>query len=230
MSITNASAFRRRAGATAIIAFFCLLIASTLLEPTDSHANSDQLRAAAAHPGAMQASAWCQILAGVLAPVVVLTLMHIVRRRRGVVLAHVGGIIGILGSVGATMIGLHSLFIVALADNGGGAGNAVLTRLDHIASAIPALFFTLPVALTVLAVANVRAGLVPRWVIPVAVLFVLADFVPVPGAEIVQLVLGLAAFGRIAYRIFGMSDAEWESGPATGALSSARPATAPSTA
>jgi len=24
-------------------------------------------------------------------------------------------------------------------------------------------------------------------------------------------VLGLAAFGRIAYRIFGMSDAEWES-------------------
>ena len=43
-------------------------------------------------------------------------------------------------------------------------------------------------------------------------------------------VLGLAAFGRIAYRIFGMSDAEWESGPATGALSSARPATAPSAA
>jgi hypothetical protein len=65
---------------------------------------------------------------------------------------------------------------------------------------------------------------------PVAVLFVLADFVPAPGAEIVQMVLGLAAFGRIAYRIFGMSDAEWESGPATGALSPAPPATAPSAA
>ena len=56
MSITNAPAFRRRAGATAIIALFCLLLASTLLEPTGSTANSDQLRAAAAHPAAMQAS------------------------------------------------------------------------------------------------------------------------------------------------------------------------------
>ena len=131
MSITNAPAFRRRAGATAIIALFCLLLASTLLEPTGSTANSDQLRAAAAHPAAMQASAWCEILAGMLAPVVVITLMHIVRRR-GVVLAHVGGILGILGSAGGTMIGLHSLFIVALAQDGGGAGNAALTRLDHI--------------------------------------------------------------------------------------------------
>jgi hypothetical protein len=222
MSITNASAFRRRASATAIVAFFCLLLASTLLEPTDSHANSDQLRAAAAHPGAMQASAWCQILAGMLAPVVVIALMHIVRGR-GVVLAHVGGILGILGSVGGTMIGVHGLFIVALADNGGGAGTAVLTRLDQIAPAIIVLFFALPVALTLLAVADVRAGLVPRWVIPVAVLFVLADFVPGPAAGIVQLLLGLAAFGRIAYRILGMSDAEWDSGPAVGALPSAWP-------
>jgi hypothetical protein len=229
MSITNASAFRRRSSGTAIIAFFCLLLASTLLEPTGSHANGDELRAAAAHPGAMQASAWCEILASVLAPVVVIALMHIVRGR-GVVLAHIGGILGILGSVGGTMIGLHGLFIVALADSGDGAGNAVLTNLDRIAPALIVLFFALPVALTLLAVANVRAGLVPRWVIPVAALFVLADFVPAPGAEIVQLVLGLAAFGRIAYRILGMSDGEWESGPATDALSSARPATVPTVA
>ncbi len=228
MSITNASAFRRRTGATAIIAFFCLLLASTLLEPTDSHANSDQLRAAAAHPAAMQASAWCQILTGVLAPVVVITLMHIVRRR-GVVLAHVGGILGILGSVGGTMIGLHGLFIVALAQDGGGAGNAVLTRLDHIAPAIIVLFFALPVALTMLAVADVRAGLVPRWVIPVAVLFLLVGFAPVPGADFIQIALGLAAFGRIAYRILRMSDAEWDSGPAA-ALPSAQPATTPTLA
>ena len=50
--------------------------------------------------------------------------------------------------------------------------------------------------------------------IPVAVLFM----------------LGLAAFGRIAYRIFGMSDAEWESGPPAAAVPSARPATAPTVA
>lgn len=225
MSITSAPAFRRQAGATAIITLFCLLLASTLLEPTGSTANTDQLRAAAAHPGAVQASAWCEILAGMLAPVVVLTLMHIVRRR-GVVLAHVGAILGILGSASGTIVALHGLFTVALAQDGGGAGNAVLTRLDHIAPVVPVLFFALPVALTLLAVADVRAGLAPRWVVPAAVLFLLAGFAPVPGADFIQIALGLAVFGRIAYRILGMSDAEWESGRAADAPSSPDPVTA----
>lgn len=225
MPITNAPAFRRRASAAAIFAFFSLILASTLLEPTHSHVNNDQLRAAAAHPGAMQASAWCEILASMLAPVVVIALMHIVRRR-GVVLAHVGGILGILSSVSGAMIGLHGLFVAALAGNGTGAGNAVLTSLDHLAPAVPVLFFTLPLALTILAVANVRAGVAPRWVIPAAVLFLLAEFAPVPGAELIQMALAFAAFGRIAHRIVTMSDTEWQSGPAAGALSPAQPATA----
>jgi hypothetical protein len=173
----------------------------------------------------MEASAWCAILTGMLAPVVVIALMHTVRSR-GVVLAHIGGILGILGSVGPTMIGVHGLFIIALADKGRGTANAVLTHLDQLVPAVPVLVFALPVALAVLAVAAVRAGLAPRWVIPVAVLFMLADFAPVPGAEIIQVALGFAAFGRIAQRIFTMTDAEWLSGPATSALPATRPATA----
>ncbi len=55
------------------------------------------------------------------------------------------------------------------------------------------LFFALPVALTLLAVADVRARLVPRWVIPAAVLFLLAGFVPATAAGIGQLLLGLTA-------------------------------------
>lgn len=227
MSITHAAAFRRRAGAGTIVAFFCVLLASTLIEPTDSHANRDQLRAAALHSGAMQAASWCEIVAGVLAPVVVLTLMHIVRGR-GVVLAHVGGILGILGSASGALIGLHGLFFVALA--GRSDATAVLDRLDHIAPAIIVLFFALPVALTMLAIAAVRGGLAPRWVIPVAVLFLLCEFAPLPGAEIVQMALGLAAFGRIAGTILGMSDAEWESAPVGDAPSSGRPVTAPTVA
>ena len=216
MSLTRAVAFRRRAGAGTIVAFFLVLLAGTLIAPTDSHANADQLRAAALHPGAAQAAAWCEILAGVLAPVVVLTLMHIVRDR-GRAVANVGGVLGILGSAGSTLIGLHGLFIGALAGQGHATGIAVLGRLDHVASGVPVLFFVLPVALVLLAVAVFLAGYAPRWVIPVAVLFLLADFAPVPGAEIVQIVLGLAAFGRIAQGIFAMGDAEWESGLAAGA-------------
>lgn len=128
------------------------------------------------------------------------------------------------------LIGLHGLFIVALAGQGGVTGNAVLGRLDHLAPAVAVLFFALPVALTLLAVAAVRGGYAPRWVIPAAVLFFLADFVPLPGAEIIQMVLGLAAFGRIAHTIFAMSDAEWESGSGASAISSGQPAPAPTVA
>ncbi len=223
MSMTSAAAFRRRAGAASIVAFFGVLLAGTLIEPTDSHANADQLRAAALHSGAAQATAWCEILTGVLAPVVVLTLMHIVRGR-GVVLAHAGGILGLLGSIGGTLVGLHGLFIVALAGQDHATGMAVLARLDHIAGGVPVLFFALPVALVLLAVAAVRGGYAPRWVVPVAVLFLLGEFAPLPGAEIVQLALGLAAFGRIARSIFAMSDEEWTS--AAGPRSGSQPVTA----
>jgi hypothetical protein len=40
----------------------------------------------------------------------------------------------------------------------------------------------------------------------------------------------MAAFGRIAYRILRMSDAEWVWGVPAGALPSAQPATAPTAA
>jgi hypothetical protein len=105
---------------------------------------------------------------------------------------------------------------------GGGGSAAVVEDLE-----LTVLFFALPVALAMLAIAAVRGGLAPRWVIPAAVLFVLADFAPVPGAEIVQMALGLAAFGRIAKTIFGMSDAEWESASPAGVPASGRPAAAP---
>ncbi len=204
---TNTARFRRRAGASTIVAFFVALLAATVLEPTDSHANADQLRAAAAHPGAMQATAWLEIIAGVLAPVVVLTLMHVVRGR-GSRLAHVGGVLGVLGSVGMALIGLHRLFVVALAQQGGSAAS-VLDRLDRLAPAIIVLFFVLPIAFVLLAGAIVRAGLAPRLVLAGAAVFLVADMVPLPGAEFVQLALGLVTFGWIAGRIIRMTDAEW---------------------
>ena len=42
--------------------------------------------------------------------------------------------------------------------------------------------------------------------------------------------LGLTVFGRIAYRILRMTDAEWESGLPADALPSLRPAAAPTVA
>jgi hypothetical protein len=205
---SNPTAFRRRAGAASIVAFFVALLAATLLEPTDSHANVDQLRAAVAHPGLMQAAAWLEITAGVLAPVAVLTLMHVVRGR-GARLAHIGGVLGVLGAVGMALIGVHRLFVVALAQQGGDRAGAVLDRLDHLAPAIIVLFFALPIAFVLLAVAGVRNGLAPRPVLAGAVVFLVIDMAPLPGAELIQLVLGLVTFGWLARRIGAMTDLEW---------------------
>ena len=199
---------RRRAGATSIVAFFTALLIATVLAPTDSHANSEQLRAALAHPGRMQAAAWLEIAAGILAPVAVLTLMHVVRGR-GARLAHAGGILGVLGSVGMSLIGVHRLFIVALAQQGGDRAGAVLDRLDHLAPAIIVLFFALPIAFVLLAAACVRNGLAPRRVLAGAVVFLVLDSAPVPGAELLQLALGLATFGWLARRISALTDRQW---------------------
>ncbi len=208
MSRTTVSTFRRRVGVGSIVAFFVALLTATALEPTDSHTNAGQLQAAAAHAARMQASAWLEIVAGVLAPVVVLTLMHAIRDR-GRRLAHIGATLGLAGAVGMTFIGLHQLFIVALAQRGGAGAGAVLDRLDHLAPAVVALFFAMPVGLVVLAAAAVRAGLATRLVLAGALLFLVIDMVPVPAAEIVQLTLGLVTFASIGRSILATTDAQW---------------------
>lgn len=206
---TNPSTFRRRLGAASIVAFFLVLLAGGIIAPTDSHKNADQLAAAATHPARVQAMAWLAIVASMLAPVVVLTLVHLVRRR-GVVLAHLGAIVGIVGSIGMAAIGVHALFVIAIAQRGGSSGVAVLDRLNHLAPAMLVLFFLLPLALVLLAGAAARAGLAGRWVVAGAIAFLVADQLPLPGVEVVQQLIGLAVFGSLARRILRLSDSEWE--------------------
>jgi hypothetical protein len=194
------SNFRQRAGALSLVALFPALLVSTAIDPLgDSHDNASQLHNAIGHSGAVAASAGFELLAAALAPVAVLWLVGLVRDR-GRVLANVGGVLGMLGAVGMNLIGVHQLFIAALADRDRANGVAVLDRLDHLAGPVVVLFFFVPAALFLLALAARRAGLVPTWVPVVAAFFFFADLAPLPGVEIVQLLLGLAAFGTIAAR------------------------------
>lgn len=200
--------FRRRAGAVSLVALFPVLLLSTAIDPLgDSHDNASQLHHAVGHSGAVVASAMLELLAAALAPVAVLWLVQLVTGR-GRVLANVGGVLGILGSVGMTLIGIHQIFVAALADADPAHGVAVLDRLDHLVGPLPVLFFGVPVALVLLAIAARRAELVPAWVPALAGLFFVADFFPIPGAETIQLVLGLVAFGAIALR--GLRPGKWQ--------------------
>jgi hypothetical protein len=204
--------FRRRAGALSLVALFPALIVSTAIDPLgDNHHNASQLHNAIGHSGAVVASAAFELLAAALAPIAVLWLVQLVNDR-GRVLANIGGVLGIAGSVGMALIGVHQLFIAALADADPAHGTAVLNRLDHLAGPVVALFFGVPIALVLLAIAAHRAHLVPTWVPAVAGLFFIADFTPIPESEIIQLLLGLTAFGAIALR--ALRTPNWNTEPA----------------
>lgn len=194
------SNFRRWVGAGSPIALFVALLISTAIDPlADNHDNAAQLQNAVGHSGAVVASAALELLAAALAPVAVLWLVQLARGR-GRTLANLGGVLGVAGAVGMTMIGVHQLFIAALANADPTHGVAVLDKLDRLVGPLPVLFFLMPLALVLLAVATHRAGIVPLWIPIAAGVFFFIDFTPIPEAELIQLALGLTVFATITLR------------------------------
>lgn len=194
---------RRTACAIALPLLPLMLLAGTLVSPTDSTKNGPQLAAAAAQGGRFVAAALFELVGAILLVLAVAALVAAVRDR-GVALANAGGILGVLGTLGLACISLHHLFVYALATTDAPTALHVLHRLDR--SAGPVVFpmmFAGPLALVLLVGAAVRAGLVPRWTIAGAVVFLVSDMLPIPAAEEIQMLVGLATFGAIALRLLG---------------------------
>jgi hypothetical protein len=119
-------------------------------------------------------------------------------RGRGSGIANAGAVLGVLGGVGLTLIGVSHVFMHALAATGTSDGVAVLAARDAAAGPLPVLFFAAPFAVVVLCVAAFRGGLV-RWpLLVVAGAFLLLEYVPSPLGEVPSLVCGLVAYGWIA--------------------------------
>ena len=200
MTVTVHSRFRRVACAAALPAFPLALLVGGLVSPTDSTANADQLRAAAVHGTAWQAAALLELLAAALLPLAVAGVVEAVRGR-GAALATAGGALGVLGTLGMTLIGARHLFVYGLTAGDSTMALHALDRMDGGAGAVAfLLMFGGPLALIALTAAAARAGIVPGWLVAGAFLFVVSDMLPVPGAEIVQGLLGLATFGTLAGR------------------------------
>jgi hypothetical protein len=208
--ISNAPALRRRACALALPGIPLALLVGSLVAPTESIDNADQLRAAAAHAGRWQASALLELLAAALFPLAAAGVVHVVRRR-GAGLAHAGAVLAGLGTLGMTSIALRHLFIYGLTATDQASALRVLERLDDHAGAIAMpLLLAGPLAWLVLSGAAARAGLVSRWVVPGAIAFAIVDMLPIPAAEELQSVVGLAAFGAIAFALLRLDDEQWE--------------------
>jgi hypothetical protein len=209
--ISNAPALRRRACAVALPGIPLALLAGALVAPTESIDNAVQLRAAADHAGRWQGAALRELLTAALFPLAAAGIVHLVRRR-GSGLAHLGALAAGLGTLGMTAIALRHLFIYGLTAADPASALQVLDRLDNHAGAIAMpLMIAGPLAWVLLAGAAARAGLVSRWVVAGAVLFAFSDSLPIPAAEEIQGIVGLATFGAIAVSLLRLDDAQWES-------------------
>ncbi len=226
MPATDRPRFPRLVCALALPAFPLALLAGALVSPTDSNANADQLRAAAAHGRAWQASALLELLAAALLPFAVAGVLRAIRGR-GAALARVGGVLGVLGTLGMTLIAARHLLIYGLAGGDTTAALHAIDRMDNGAGAIALpLMFGGPLALITLTAAAVRAGAVARWAVAGALLFVVSDMLPIPGAEIMQGAVGIAVFGTVAARLLPLPTRQPAAFPAHAAAGEYAPASA----
>lgn len=194
---------RRWAGALCLVAFFLVMLATTLSDPVE---NSDPVRAQlatiASQRATVQRLAWLELLAALLFVGVVMTLVGLTRRR-GTGLGNAGAVVGVCGAIGMSMISLHHFFLIALVDANQSTAVAVSDRLDALVG--PALFpflFAAPISLVLLCAAVARARLVPWTCFAGAVVFALIDLVPgVPHAEVIQMLVGLVTFGWVAVQM-----------------------------
>jgi hypothetical protein len=197
--VSQSPADRTRAAcALALPAFPLVLLASALVVPTDSTENAVQLRAAAAHGPAWIAAALLELLAAALLPFGVAAVTGAVRGR-GRRLAVAGGVLGVLGSLGMAAISFRHAFVYGLADDGRSGALHALDRVDGaVGPIVLPLMFAAPIAIVLLAGAAARAAIAPRWLPAGAFAFFVVDMLPLPAAEELQGLLGIATLATLA--------------------------------
>lgn len=206
--------FRRRAAAAALPAIPLVLLIGSLLSPTDSDENAPQLAAAAAHGARWDAAAFAELLTAALFPLAAAGIVYAVRQR-GATLATVAAALAGLGSLGMAAIAFRHLFIYGLATAPQETALHVLDRVDN--SVGPVIFLCMlagPLSLILLTGAAVRAGLAARWTIAGAVVFAVVDSLPIPAAEELQGIVGIAVFTFVALRVRALT---WGGGEPAGA-------------
>lgn len=214
LSLSDATRFRRGLSSASLLLAPLLGLAAAVVAPPSSGNTAADLALISAHHSAflaeavLEAAAWIVFIPGVLG------IVHLLRQR-GVVLAHVGGILAVLGMISFVA---ESAVAQATAVLAGDAGHRALyaqavNSMHHSPLAAFVLLALLgEIGLILLAIAMRRARRAPRWVVAAAVIAVIADFAPIPdplGLIITWLLLGLA-FGRIGWVIRTTTDAVWE--------------------
>ena len=215
MDLKNPASFRRSLAATGLILGPLALLAAAVIEPDTGDEGAEYLADVAKHAGAVEATTilfligFTALLAGVIG------IVHMIRER-GVVLAHIAGVMAALGLVFFVGLVTTSLYDISLAENAARAEAVkAYDGVEDYATAyiilIPALLGTM-IGLILLGVAAWRARFAPVWV-PVVIFIGFIGVMAGDGNKVMNVIadlLLLAGFGFMGVKLFGLTDDEWD--------------------
>jgi hypothetical protein len=223
LKISNAANFRRTLGGLCLIVAPVLQVVDEKISPGNNStwSASGELETVTRQNGLFVESAHLGILAGILFIPALLAILHVVRGR-GVVLAHVGVGLTLVGIVLFMFVSQGANLMVSVMGMPGLDPTAMTALLQHalggtsaVTSAWLGLFLEIP-GLLLVGLAVWRSGFGYRWAGPLIVLWILADtFNPFHSEVVGYLIaaMGVVGLGAIGLRILTMPGSAWDSAP-----------------
>ena len=213
--MSNPASFRKTLAAIGLILGPLALLAANIVEPDTADEGAEYLADVAKNAGRLETSTILYIIGFTALIAGVVGIVHVVRER-GVVLAHIAGVIAAVGLVFFVALVTTSLYDISLAQNAARAEAVkAYDGVEDLTAAyvilIPALLGTM-IGLILLAVAAWRARFAPVWV-PVVVFLGFAAIIAGDGSKALTIIgdlLLLAGLGFIGVKLFGLTDDEWE--------------------
>jgi hypothetical protein len=218
MNLTSASSFRRMACGLLLLIGPALILVGGILDPASGEGGdtTDYLRAIGDDPDMAQVSTALWIWGFALTAIGIIGAVHVIRRR-GVVLANIGGAFALIGMI--MFIALFSTTIHEL-NNVEHLGVETAEKLSEdledywvaFAVLIPALLGTL-IGFILLGIAIIRSGVAhvaAGAMIIVGILLVAASDGGTSALGILANALLLGGWGMVGLKLLGMTDEQWE--------------------
>lgn len=212
----NTTRFRRATTATCLVLWPMSMLGAALVQPEIGEHPGEVYDAASAHAGRIAASVGIGGPGVLLWVVAVAGAVHLVRTR-GATLAHVGGVLALLGALGHAVMATLFLVLLALPEDGHRA--ELLPVIDRVAGhvfpvALPLLMLG-GIGVVLLAFALRRAGLAPVATPVLVSAGFVSEFVPLGGTtgDIVLWVLVGAGLGLAGRRVLGLADEQGDTTP-----------------
>jgi hypothetical protein len=222
LKIWDASNFRRTVGALCLFLAPVLFAFVEITYPVDQNAGpAEQISSTAQHPSLVLTDVYLGIVAAILFIPAFFALLHVIRDR-GVVVAHIGAILALIGVALAHLV-LAGFNLLVWAMTLPGVDQAAMVRFLTVTQRNPA---GLPIVLghelfalglILLGVGLWRSRFGYRWAGPVISVAVVSDIllgstgVPDVAASVVSDGLLVVGFAAVAYRLLLLPDAGWES-------------------